>query len=120
VYDSGGSNPEERAAGLTELGLPSELSESTPETIQDAVETGKGAIVAVWADTLWAKDGKVIQDGAHAITVIGLIRDEEGNIESYVINDTGKGWCGKRIPKEHFENSLRKGRPMVQTRSAIW
>jgi hypothetical protein len=86
---------------------------NTPENIQKAVDNGQGVIACVWAGTLW----KAGPDGArfaemwdtsspHAIVVAGIERDADGHVTAYIINDTGLGTCGQRIPASVFERAL--------------
>ena len=78
--------------------------DATIKMIADFVENGRGVILSVNAYTLWY--GKVNNgNSAHAIVVISVKKDDEGNIVEFFICDTGSG-KGKWYSVDKIAKSL--------------
>ncbi|OQW91961.1 MAG: hypothetical protein BWK78_03100 [Thiotrichaceae bacterium IS1] len=114
---SGGTNPADRNSILNNYGVPSTLQSNSMENIMQSVAEGKGVITSHDAVVLW---GPKAPPGGHAITVIGVEYDANGNPINVIVNDTGTGECGKKYPIATFQNSLRSGRDINVTTNPIW
>lgn len=115
---SGGTNPGDRKNILKDQGVSSTLEPQTLRGMEKAVSEGKGVIASVDATKLYGlTDNKV---RGHAVVVTGVVKDSDGNITEVIINDTGKGHCGKHYPVGQFKKSLRKGRDMNVTKKPVW
>jgi uncharacterized Zn-binding protein involved in type VI secretion len=116
---SGGTGADEQVAILKDHGIPAEAFDQSPEAIVEGVESGKGVLVGVYPDILWqtpgASDNK---NGKHAILVTGVVRDAQGRVTAYLVNDTGKLGCGVLVPAQLLDRALlAKG---VMTKSPLW
>lgn len=100
---------------LNEAGVPAHTQAQTPENIQQALDNGQGVITGHDAATLWEGDPNYTADpanpvdGGHAVHTTGLVRDADGNVTHYVINDTGTGTFGRMVPADQFHQSLDTG-----------
>ena len=109
---------------LNAAGVPAENQPGTPRNIQNALRQGKGVITGHDAATLWAGDPNVAIDpanpptGGHAVQTTGMVRDAQGNVTHYRINDTAHGTEGRLVPAEQYENSLDGG-PVTVTRGQV-
>lgn len=116
---SGGTNPKDRNTILNSNGVPAHLEESSMDNLTQAVAEGRGVISSHDANVLWYN--KVEDEVAgHAIVPTGLVYDENGNLKSVIVNDTGWGTCGQVKPADQFQRSLREGRDLNVTNSPIW
>ena len=118
LSDSGGVTSKGIKKILKSNGVGSSLQSQSLEGMASAVGEGKGVIVGVDAGVLWSD--KDLVGGGHAVLVTGVVKDEEGNITEVIINDTGKGDCGKHYPAADFEKALLEGDDMVVTDKPIW
>ena len=119
MWNSGGTNPAQRAQILTNNGVPAATQAPTMANLENAVAQGRGVITAMDAGLLpnWPA-GTALQSW-HAITVTGIEYDANGNPINVIVNDTGMGQCGQRIPYAQFQAALR-GTPHVVTNNPIW
>ena len=60
----------------------------------------------MWANDLWDPGMASSPDSFHHVQVVGVVRDGDGDVIGYVINDSGTGECGKFIPKDRFDKAL--------------
>ncbi len=88
---------------LRTQGVGANTYANTPETIQIGVENRQGVLSNNDAGLL--RTGKSNGE-AHAVHVTDVIKNKDGEITAYVINDTGTGEAGRKVPKELFERSL--------------
>jgi hypothetical protein len=104
---------------LKDCGIPAEEFDQSPEAIIAGVESGKGVLVGVYPNILWQTPGATDnKDGKHAILVTGVVRDAEGRVTAYLVNDTGKLGCGVLVPARVLDRALLdKG---VMTKSPLW
>lgn len=114
--DAGGTSPAQRQAILAQNGVPSSLQPNTMENIMQAVAEKKGVITSHDAGTLWGTD----QAGGHAIGVIGIVYDANGNPSEVITNDTGLGVCHNTVPIGQYKASLRPGRDINVTNNPIY
>ena len=109
---------------LNEAGVPAHTKAQTPENIQKALDSGQGVITGHDAATLWEGDPNYMADpdnpvdGGHAVHTSGLVRDADGNVTHYVINDTGTGTSGRMVPADQYHQSLDIG-PAAVTAAPI-
>ncbi len=109
---------------LKQGGVDAHTQAQTPENIQKALDNGQGVITGHDAATLWEGDPNYEADpanpvnGGHAVHTTGLVRDADGNVTHYVINDTGTGTSGRMVPADQFHQSLDTG-PAVVTDAPI-
>jgi Domain of unknown function (DUF4157) len=87
---------------LHSQGVESGLYLNNAENIQIALDEGLGVMSHHDVRGLWGHE----EFGSHAIHPIGLVRDAEGNVTHYIVNDTGLGYAGQKIPAKQFEDSL--------------
>lgn len=98
---------------LNASGVPAHTEAPTPENIQKALDSGQGVITGHRAGALWEGDPNYTADPnypmdnvGHAVHTTGLVRDANGNVTHYVINDTGTGTSGRMVPADQFHSSL--------------
>ncbi|MEZ5352924.1 MAG: PAAR domain-containing protein [Bryobacteraceae bacterium] len=113
---SGGTSPGDRRSILRRNGVASTNRSATMTNITQAVAERRGVITSHEVKILWG--GR--QSGGHAINVIGLEYDSNGNLLNVLTSDTGLGNCGRRVPAGQFERSLRSGRDANITDNPIW
>jgi hypothetical protein len=87
---------------LETQGVRSNLYLNDAENIQTAIEAGLGVMSHHDVRILWGHD----RFGTHTIHPTGVVRNAEGVITDYIINDTGLGYAGQKIPAKQFEESL--------------
>jgi len=114
----GGTLPEERVAILERWGVGAELAHQDLETIAHATSDGNGVITAHDAGVLW--DDSNYNGSGHAVTVIGMDYDENGQPKTVIVADTGTGNCHAEIPADRFARSLKPGKKAVVTKEPIW
>lgn len=123
LYASGGSVPAGRQSLLGANGVPTTQMAPNMSNLETAVSQGRGASVDVWAGSMpnWAGQGLAPGTGGHNILVTGIEYDANGNPTNVIINDTGMGQCGQRIPYAQFQNALiGGGNTHVVTNNPIW
>jgi hypothetical protein len=62
-------------------------------------------------------------NGGHVVLTTGIEYDADGNPKNVIINDTGTGECGAKIPADQYEASLRNDQSdqmSIVTDSPIW
>ncbi|MGE3630723.1 MAG: PAAR domain-containing protein, partial [Sandaracinaceae bacterium] len=108
---------------LNDHGVPTSFmpSASSP-AFADAIASGRLGVVGVDGYAFWPKvldpatlspkmqEGlqKVVDHGPgawHAVMVSGVEYDADGNVVAYIVNDTGFGQCGLRVPKDVFDEA---------------
>jgi uncharacterized Zn-binding protein involved in type VI secretion len=114
--DSGGTTPSDRQNILANNGVPSSLQDQSMDNIMQAVAEKKGVITSHDAGTLWGTS----DTGGHAINVIGVQYDENGNPINVITNDTGAGVCNNVVPINQYQGSLRSGVKMNVTNNPIY
>ncbi len=125
AYDpASGTHPGGEADILNAGGVPAHTQPGTPENIQAALDNGQGVVSGHRAGDLWEGDPNYTADpdnpidGGHAVHTTGLVRDADGNVTGYVINDTGTGTAGRVVPANQYEGSLDGG-PIAVTNDPI-
>lgn len=98
LYQSGGTNPQTRQQILANNGVPSHLEDRTMGNLEASVAADKGSIVVVDSQTLWTNGTTPPSTGDHVVVVTGVEYDDDGNVKSVVINDTGAGTCSQKVP----------------------
>jgi len=97
----GRTNPASRQAILANSGVASTVQASNLNNLGLATSRGQGVIASLDAHYLWMNpDGTspVKAGSKHAVTVTGVEYDDNGNATNVIINDTGVGQCGQRVP----------------------
>lgn len=103
AFADGGTNALTRQAILANSGVPSTVMATNPENLGLALSRGQGVIASLDASKLW---GPPTPPGSlHAITVTGIEYDDAGNRVAVMINDTGSGQCGQRVPARQFDEA---------------
>ena len=97
-------------------GVPAHTEANTPANIQNALGKGRGVVSEHDADKLWGNN----QAGGHAVQPTGVVRDANGNVTHYVINDTGTGQAGRLVPRAQYEDSLLPHGQATVTDNPIW
>lgn len=99
LYASGGTYPADIASIMGSNSVPASLATSTMQNLEVAVAQGRGVVSFVDAGSLWGPAGGVAPAGGnHWVQVTGVEYDDDGNIVAVIINDTGMGTCGQRVP----------------------
>lgn len=117
-FASGGTGPDGRENILDSHGVPSHQVSQGMRNISQAVAEGRGVITSHDAGILW--NDAQYNGGGHAIVPTGLEYDANGRLQNVIVNDTGQGQCGQKIPADQFESSLRPGRNVNVTDNPIW
>ena len=89
-------------------------------SIETALSQGRGVIVGVWRGNMPITQGLLPNTGGHAVLITGAVYDDNGNITEFIINDTGTGQCGARIPANSFNNALMSGLDHIITDNPVW
>lgn len=71
---------------LEHFGIPSYTAKQTISTIAEAVESGHGVIVSVYADTLY--EGIRTNNGLHAVTITSVKKSATGRIIGFYVADS--------------------------------
>jgi uncharacterized Zn-binding protein involved in type VI secretion len=96
VFASGGTNALGRQAILASQGVASTVTESNATNLGLAMSQSRGTIANLDAALLWG--GDTPPGSLHAVAVTGVEYDDAGNPTHVIINDTGAGNCGQRVP----------------------
>ena len=121
MFNTGGTTPSERAALLTKNGVPASTAPGTMQNLELAVAQGKGVVAAVDAGLLWNPAFGAPLKSWHAILVTGVEYDANGNILNVIVNDTGIGTCGQKVPAATFKAALAaRGADHVITNNRVW
>jgi hypothetical protein len=112
----GGATAEENVRTLTRYGVAARSQELDFHQIVLAVAEGRGVITTHEIAILWGADRR----GRHAVLVAGLRYDDDGVLQSVLINDTGWGVCCMNVAPSTFERSLVVGEATVVTDHPIW
>ncbi len=126
VYDPArGTTVGGEAEILNASGVPAHTEAPTPENIQKALDSGQGVITGHRAGALWDGDPNYeaqpdypMDNVGHSVHTTGLVRDVDGNVTHYVINDTGTGTSNRLVPADQFHASL-DGHAAVMTDAPI-
>lgn len=126
----GGANGEIGRQILEDFGVPAERlpadEAATLDDVRTAVAERRG-IVAFVDPHVYAP--KLYPDAAcHAVHVTGLELDKDGHVVAVILNDTGSGTCGLRVPAQTFANAMRElptekhrgGASLLVTKGAVW
>jgi hypothetical protein len=117
---SAGYNPQTGTAAnkipnvLQAEGVKAKNMPNKPDKIQEALAEGKGVVSAHHAGKLWGNKAQ----GGHAVHVTGVVKDANGKVTHYVINDTGTGEVGRKVTAQQYEESLLKA-PATVTEKPI-
>jgi uncharacterized Zn-binding protein involved in type VI secretion len=121
AFANGGTGAAGRQAILASNGVASSVQATNATNLGLAMSRGQGAVVNLDAGVLWAPSATP-PGSLHAITVTGVEYDDAGNVVAVIVNDTGTGQCGQRIPAAKF-NQATAAHPNSQlnvTNNAIW
>jgi hypothetical protein len=117
--DSGGTFDDGQVAILNNNGVPASEQSPTPQNIQQAVANGQGVITNHDVSTLWGPGNT----GFHAINVVGIQYDGNGNPINVITIDTGQrppNNCPRIVPYNQYVNSIRPGQNMAVTNGKVW
>jgi uncharacterized Zn-binding protein involved in type VI secretion len=119
LYASGGAGPRVIAKVLNSYKVAAHPVRGSLAMVQRAVAQGKGVIAGVdaGANGFWPPGGAPPNSG-HAVTVTGVKYDDDGNVISYFINDTGAGDCGREILKDDFERAVNAWHAHLKQKAA--
>ncbi|HVP00891.1 MAG TPA: PAAR domain-containing protein [Bryobacteraceae bacterium] len=116
----GGTTPAARQTILANNGVPSTVVPTSPDAVGMAMSRGQGVIVSIDAAPLW---GPPTPPGSfHALNVVGVEYDDNGNRTAVYVNDTGTGQCGQRVPANTFDQAVaaRGGSMLNVTNNPVW
>lgn len=103
-YKVGASTADQRVALLKAYGVPASTKDASRENVAQLVAEGRGVGVTVFArrykPTWYSTRGSI-----HELLITGVEYDENGNVATYILNDTGAGACSVRVPAAAFERS---------------
>lgn len=106
---TGGTGAASRQQILANNGVQSTIQAATPDNIGLATSQGRGVIANLDASVLWASTspGSGAAPGSlHAVLVTGVEYDDAGNVTNVIINDTGTGQCGQRVPASVWNQAV--------------
>jgi uncharacterized Zn-binding protein involved in type VI secretion len=113
-YKVGASTAVQRLALLKAHGVPASQQDVSKENVAQFVAEGRGVGVTVLANKYmpaWYPD----KDSVHELLITGAEYDENGDIKSYILNDTGAGVCSLHVPAASFEKSWHPDGKLVVT-----
>jgi hypothetical protein len=108
-YNPGGGMPSKQGHKILDfMGITSEPVYNLPEFIKPLLEEGRGVISAHDDKLLWGIPKETPQINGHAVFVAGLVKDKQGDVTYYIINDThpDHGAHIRRVSAAQFESSL--------------
>jgi len=121
IADSGGTSAASRTAILSSHGVSSTTQAASMQNLGIALSQGRGVICSVMAGTLWAPSALPPGTGRHAILVTGIEYNSAGDPTHVIINDTGTGNCGQRVPAATFTQAMSDhGGPLNITNDSLW
>jgi hypothetical protein len=109
VFENGGTSAAGRMSILGNSGVASTVQPSNLNNMGLALSQGKGVIANVDAHYLWMQpDGSSLapKGSGHAITVTGIEYNDNGDVTHVIINDTGVGECGQRVPVNDWNEAV--------------
>jgi uncharacterized Zn-binding protein involved in type VI secretion len=117
---NGGTGAAGRQAILAANGVPSTVQGPSMTNMGLATSRGQGVIANLDAAFLWG--GSTPTGSFHAVTVTGVEYDDAGNPVNVIINDTGTGQCGQRVPASQFQQAQNAhSNPQLNvTNNPIW
>ena len=113
-YKVGASDANQRLALLKAHGVPASQQDVSRENVAQFVAEGRGVGVTVFSNKYkpaWYPH----KDGIHELLITGAEYDENGDIKSYILNDTGAGFCSLEVPAADFEKSWHPNGKLVVT-----
>jgi hypothetical protein len=125
TYWDGGTWPETRQTILADSGVASTVQTSNLNNLGLATSRGQGVIAILDAHYLWMRpDGtSPTEKGSwHFVTVTGVEYDDNGKVICIIINDTGAGECGRRVPVNTWNKAVNAhpGRALNVTDDPIY
>lgn len=103
--NGGGTGPEGRRKILENYGVESELHpQSDTQGLFQRVADGHGVITAHDTGKLWNNPN--YEGQGHAVSIVGIEYDGDGNPKNVIVSDTGKGECASKVPADRFQKSL--------------
>ena len=106
VFGDGGTNPSTRQSILINSGIASTVQAGNLENMGLALSQGKGVIASLDAYYLWPPHPDLDPGALHAVTVTGIEYDDNGDVAHVIINDTGTGECGRRVPVNTWNDAV--------------
>ncbi|HKX33497.1 MAG TPA: PAAR domain-containing protein [Blastocatellia bacterium] len=107
--------------GMAEIlktgGVPAHSEPGSPQNIQRALEQRKGVVTGHDAGVFWGDER--YKGRGHAVQTTGVVKDGDGNVTHYIVNDTGSGKAGRMVPADQYEGSLKRDSIAV-TDNPIW
>lgn len=104
VFADGGTGAAGRQSILAANGVPSSVQSTTTTNMGMAASGGRGMIANLDAAQIWG--GTTPPGSLHAVVVTGVEYDDAGNATAVIINDTGTGNCGQRVPIATFNSAV--------------
>src|SRR5262249_60157108 len=99
----------------------------SPEELAPFLAEGRGGLVDVWASDLWsenaAKAAKLVPmsgTGGHTVVLTGIGYDENGKPLNAIVNDTGQGTCGEKVPIARLQGALMANNGQIVTKKPLW
>ncbi|EYF01316.1 PAAR domain-containing protein [Chondromyces apiculatus] len=127
LYYSGGTYTDTMENILERNGVPAHLESGSMQNLAQAVAGDQGVIATLMAGTMWpvSNPGQGAYPppgtGGHAVLVTGVEFDADGNVKNVIINDTGTGQCGIRVPASTFQEAVDDyNGGLVITDEPIW
>jgi uncharacterized Zn-binding protein involved in type VI secretion len=117
----GATNVDDRTRVLNDpsVGLPASRGPADPAGIQQAVAEKRHVSASVHP-TYWPGATAANAKWNHEVAVTGIEYDANGRPVAYIINDTGLGQCGMRVPAATFEAALIPGSPTTVSDKPVY
>lgn len=128
LRSSGRSSPADQVALLQDNHIEaSRVFAQAPAELAPQLAEGHGVVVSVWASDFWSEDeakaanlAPGTQTGSHVVLLTGIEYDDEGNPINAIVNDTGQGKCGQKVPLDRLDAALMKDNGQIVTKQPIW
>jgi uncharacterized Zn-binding protein involved in type VI secretion len=101
-WAKGATNGKTESEIMKAEGMPIRWEWGTPENIEAELAKGQPVGARVHPVEYWPPDSTSAA-AEHEVLVIGVEHDEHGKIVAYIINDSGIGKCGMRVPAAEFD-----------------
>jgi hypothetical protein len=93
-----------------DYGVPSTVEPNTLDNIGQALSNGQGVTADVDVRAYWTADQLKGMDmtkfQGHEVAVTGIEYDDNGNVSSVIVNDTGTGQCSFHIPIDKWNKAV--------------
>lgn len=123
----GATSANSRIAMLERHGIAAEKQSQSLGNIERGVLAGKQVQVSLhplyWDEHHGQKidpDSRYADSWLHEVVITGVEYDASGKAVAFIVNDTGAGVCGYRIPAARLDECLEKRLPMVVSKQRLW